>query len=132
MEQKPDTDSASTRWPVWAEGLPLVAILGAALAARWPFRHVVLIRDEGEYAYLGQQILRGAIPYQDAYNQKTPFVFYFMAAIQAVAGPGLPALRLATVGYGWITTVLLCLMTRRLLGPGAATGAALCGCRRFW
>jgi hypothetical protein len=124
-EQTPEAGSASRELPLWAEVLVLAAILGAALAARWPFRHVVLIRDEGEYAYLGQQILRGVIPYQDAYNQKTPFVFYLMAAIQAAAGPGLPALRLATVGYGWITTVFLYLLTRRLLGPGAAFGAAL-------
>jgi hypothetical protein len=124
-EQKLDAGPVGTRWPIWAEVLLLLAILGAALAARWPFRHVVLIRDEGEYAYLGQQILRGAVPYQDAYNQKTPFVFYLMAAIQSAAGPGMPALRLATVGYGWITTVLLYLTTRRLVGPGAASAAAL-------
>jgi hypothetical protein len=105
--------------------LALALILIVSFAARWPFRHLVLIRDEGEYAYTGQQILRGAIPYADVYNQKTPFVFYLMAGLQQAAGPSLEVLRTATAVYGLITTGVLYLLARRLFGPGAAFGAAL-------
>src|SRR5262245_15325871 len=80
----------------WQEAIIVGLILASSFAIRWPFRHVPLIRDEGEYAYLGQQILHGAIPYRDVYNQKTPFAFYFFAAIQVAFGSSLEALRVAT------------------------------------
>lgn len=112
-------------WPGVVEVLALLAILAAAFAIRWPFRHAVLIRDEGEYAYLGQQILRGAIPYLDVYNQKTPLTFYLMAAIQWLAGPEVTSLRITTTVYGLITTVVLYVLTRRLWGGPAAIVTAL-------
>jgi len=61
---------SSIRLPAWVELLLLVLILAVSFAVRWPFRHILLIRDEGEYAYTGQQILRGAIPYLDIYTRK--------------------------------------------------------------
>jgi 4-amino-4-deoxy-L-arabinose transferase-like glycosyltransferase len=111
--------------PVLAEALALSLILALAFAVRWPFRHMVLIRDEGEYAYLGQQILHGAVPYLDVYNQKTPFTFYLMAAFQWLAGPELAALRVATTVYGLVATVMLYLVVRRLFDPPTAIAAAL-------
>jgi hypothetical protein len=105
--------------------LALATVLLVSFVARWPFRNVVLIRDEGEYAYTGQRILHGAMPYAEVYNQKTPFVFYLMAAIQHTAGPGLATLRIATAVYGMVATVVLYLLARRLFGPGPAVGAAL-------
>jgi hypothetical protein len=112
-------------WTPGAEVLALAAILLVSFLVRWPFRNVVLIRDEGEYAYTGQRILHGDIPYADVYNQKTPFVFYLMAALQQAAGPGLATLRIATTVYGMTATVALYLLARRLFGPGPAVGAAL-------
>ena len=37
-----------------------------------------LERDEGEYAYIGQLILRGEIPYVAAHSMKLPGVYYAM------------------------------------------------------
>jgi len=121
----------------WIEFLLLGLLLVATLVVRWPYREVALIRDEGEYAHLGQEILRGAVPYADVYNQKTPFVFYLMALIQAVAGSSVSALRLATALYGAATTVVVFLLGRSLFGRGAALASAAafavmtfnqCGC----
>src|SRR5262249_37083673 len=112
-------------WTPGAEVLALAMILLVSFVVRWPFRNLVLIRDEGEYAYTGQRILHGAVPYAEVYNQKTPFVFYLMAAIQQFAGPGLTALRVATAVYGMVATVVLYFLARRLFGPGTAVGAAL-------
>jgi 4-amino-4-deoxy-L-arabinose transferase-like glycosyltransferase len=110
---------------LWRDLLVLTAILALSFALRWPFRDVSLIRDEGEYAYTGQRILKGAVPYVDVYNQKTPFTFYWMALIQWVAGPGLPALRLSTTLYGLVTAALLYVLARQLFGSFAGLIAAL-------
>ncbi|MFQ5418228.1 MAG: glycosyltransferase family 39 protein [Myxococcota bacterium] len=108
-----------------AEWLPLAIILLLSFAIRLPFRDAVLIRDEGELALLGQRILQGALPYADVYNQKTPFSFYFLAAVQAVAGEGLAALRTATVVYGLATTAVVYAIARRIGGIAAAAFSAL-------
>jgi hypothetical protein len=113
------------RWPLWVEVLALGVVLVVSFAVRWPFRNVVLIRDEGEYAYLGQQILRGAVPYLEVYNQKTPLVFYLMAAIQKLDGPDLAVLRIATAGYGLLTTLMTYFLARRLFNPAVALGSSV-------
>ena len=43
--------------------------------------NIVLERDEGEYVYAAQEILRGKLPYKDFYNMKFPGVYYFNALI---------------------------------------------------
>ena len=46
-------------------------------------RHIDIAfeRDEGEYTYAAQEILRGRVPYLDFYNMKLPGVYYFFAFI---------------------------------------------------
>jgi hypothetical protein len=116
-------DTAKTRWDR-TEFVVLALILAASFLVRLPFRDVPLIRDEGEYAHLGQDILRGQIPYRDVYNQKTPFTFLFFAAVQAVCGTSVPAIRIATSLYGLATTIVLYALARRLFGRAAAVATA--------
>jgi len=78
---------SSIRLPAWVELLLLVLNLGSFLRRALAIRHILLIRDEGEYAYTGQQILRGAIPYLDYFNQKTPFTFYFAGRVPVAGRP---------------------------------------------
>lgn len=105
--------------------LLLAAILLAAFAARLPFRDVVLIRDEGEYALAGQRILQGALPYRDVYLQKTPLACYFMAIVQSIVPTNLAAIRIATAVYGLLATALVYLAAARLLSRAAGVWAAL-------
>jgi 4-amino-4-deoxy-L-arabinose transferase-like glycosyltransferase len=114
---------AATGSVAW-EALGLALVATAAFAVRWPFRRAPLIRDEGELAQLGQAILQGAVPYLDVYNQKPPVTHYGMALLQAVAGPDLAVLRVATTLYGLATLVLVALLARRLAGPLAGQTAA--------
>jgi hypothetical protein len=99
-------DSGAHRYR-WLEAFLLVGLLTARLAARWPFLNVELFRDEGEYVHMGQEILRGTIPYLDVYNQKTPLVFYLMVGLQKVAGTSLEAVRIFTALWGLLTTLAL-------------------------
>ncbi len=103
----------------------LATILLAFWLARWPFREIPLIRDEGEYAYIGQRILLGDVPYRDVYNQKTPFAFYAMAAGQSLLGPGVSELRLFGSAYGLLSTSAVYVAARMALGPLGAAVAAL-------
>jgi hypothetical protein len=108
-----------------AEAFVLAAILSAFWLVRWPFRDTVLIRDEGEYAYIGQRILLGDVPYRDVYNQKTPFAFYAMAAGQALVGPSVAELRAFGSAYGLLSTSAVWALARAAFGPlGAAAAAA--------
>lgn len=104
----------------WREGLLLAALLLFFFATRWPFREADLIRDEGEYLHLGQEILRGRIPYLDIYNEKTPFVFYFFALVTWIAGIGIASVRVATTLYGMLTLAVLYALARRLFGGAVA------------
>jgi 4-amino-4-deoxy-L-arabinose transferase-like glycosyltransferase len=45
-----------------------------------------LERDEGEYALMGQMILKGIPPYEMAYNMKLPGAYYLYAMAMAVFG----------------------------------------------
>lgn len=119
---------ARVRATPWRARAGLLWVLGGCFAARWPFRHAPLIRDEGEYAHLGQAILAGVTPYLDVYNQKTPLVFYGMATLQAVAGEALATLRVATTLYGLATALVLWLVARRLFDARAALVAVLAFC----
>lgn len=103
----------------------LATVLFGSFLSRWPFRHAPLIRDEGEYALLGQLIREGAVPYLDIYYQKTPFTFYWMSAVQAMFGESLPALRVTTAIYGIVILVAVYALARRLSGPVAGIAAAL-------
>lgn len=60
------------------------------------FHHfnIVLERDEGEYAYAAQEILRGKLPYKDFYNMKFPGVYYFNAFIFFLFSDSVPVLKI--------------------------------------
>ena len=55
----------------WALGLLALLILATA-GIRLRLLGIPLDRDEGEYAYFGQLLLQGVLPYTQAYN----FRFY--------------------------------------------------------
>lgn len=62
-------------------GLILIALLWAAASLSWPFGF-----DHGVFAWVGDVILRGGVPYRDAFDVKGPMSFLPSAAVMAVAG----------------------------------------------
>jgi 4-amino-4-deoxy-L-arabinose transferase-like glycosyltransferase len=106
------------------ELLVLLLVLALTAALRLAFLHEPLERDEGLYAYIGQVILDGGVPYRDAMDQKPPGIHFIFAAMIAL-GDGTPeSFRIITAVYALATVVLIWLCTRRLFGAVAALAAA--------
>jgi hypothetical protein len=100
-----------------------VIILGVA-CLRLRLLGVPLERDEGEYAYMGQMILRGEVPYADAYNMKFPGVYYSYAVILAIFGQTDVGIHLGLLVINALAIVLLFLLAVRLFDVGTALAAA--------
>lgn len=62
-------------------GLAAIALLWAAASLSWPFGF-----DQGAFAWVGDVILRGGVPYLDAFDVKGPMSFLPSAAVMAAAG----------------------------------------------
>ncbi len=85
---------------------------------------VPLERDEGEYALMGQLILDGVPPYLEAANMKLPGIYYAYSAILAVFGQTVTGVHIGLMIVNLLSTVILFLIARRLIG---GAGAALAG-----
>lgn len=108
----------------WPARLVLGAIVLASALVRLRIAGLPLERDEGEYAYFGQLILRGEWPYVAAYNMKLPGIYYAYAAILALLGQTDVAIRVALLLVNAATIVLVAALARRFVGAGAALTAA--------
>ena len=94
-------------------------------AVRIRLLELPLERDEGEFAYAGQLLLRGVPPYQLAYNMKLPGTDAAYALIMAVFGQSTAAIHLGLVLLNAATIVLVFLLAKRLMDDiGAVIAAA--------
>lgn len=107
---------------VWGGGTLLV--FGLALLAiatlSWPFGW-----DQGIYAWAGDVIVRGGMPYRDAWEMKGPLVFYTFALAQTLFGQHLMAIRLLDLLFLAATAGALGAIIARTAGKTAAAGGAL-------
>src|ERR687892_1902970 len=63
------------------------ALFAALLLLRLPSLVQPMGADQGLYAYVGERILDGELPYRDAWDQKPPAIHYTYAALGAVLPP---------------------------------------------
>lgn len=105
---------------------PVFLVLFAALVAfRLPSLAQPAGADQGLYAYVGQRILAGGIPYRDAWDQKPPAIHYTYAAMFA-AWPDEAVVAGIDLLVAAVTAVLLMPLSRSLGAPsGAGQLAAL-------
>lgn len=104
--------------------LLLLAVLAVTALLRFRLLGVPLERDEGEYAYMGQLILAGETPYLAAHNMKLPGVYYSYAAILALLGESIAAIRTGLLAVNLLAIALVFSLARRLLDERAAVVAA--------
>jgi len=120
------------------------AVLGASFAiafvVRWRFLDLPLERDEGEYAYIAQLMLRGVPPYAEAYTMKFPGTPLVYALTFLVAGQSVAAIRIALLVVNFATAGILFALVSRTHGRNTsaiATGlfllwSAMPELRIFW
>jgi 4-amino-4-deoxy-L-arabinose transferase-like glycosyltransferase len=105
--------------------ITLICILALSLLLRLTFLHEPFERDEGWYAYIGQEILRGAIPYRDMIEMKPPGAFYLYALGLFLFGETKEAIRLFTALYSLLTVLTVYRTAQLVHGVRAGLIAAL-------
>ena len=74
------------RWGLMA--LAALSVLVAVASLRWPFGF-----DQGVFAWAGDVIGRGGLPYRDAWDVKGPVPYYVYALVDAATGHGMWGIR---------------------------------------
>ena len=119
---KPNAPDQSCLW-CW---IAIVAVLIAAAVIRGRLLAIPFERDEGEYAYIAQQMLKGVLPYESAYSMKLPGIYAVYAVILAVFGQTQTAVHLGLLIVNAATILIIFLFAKNLFGPlaGVASGCA--------
>lgn len=102
----------------------------ALVAVRVPSLAQPAGADQGLYAYVGQRILAGEVPYRDAWDQKPPAVHYTYAAMYALwPGDGDAVVATTDLIVAVATALLLLALGRRLGRSFTSTieGGSWCG-----
>jgi hypothetical protein len=84
---------------------------------------VPLERDEGEYAYMGQLLLKGMPPYLNVYTMKLPGVSVVYAVFMVLFGQTPFGIHLGFLIVNLISAGMVWLLARRLLGTQTAAAA---------
>jgi 4-amino-4-deoxy-L-arabinose transferase-like glycosyltransferase len=86
---------------------------------------VPLERDEGEYAYTAQLMLKGIPPYSLAYNMKMPGIYAVYAVILAIFGQTASGIHLSVIFVNIATVILLFWLVKKFfgIGPGVASAS---------
>ncbi len=102
----------------------LIAALAFFAVIRFRLRTMPLERDEGEYAYMGQQLLHGIPPYKLAANMKLPGTYIAYALIMAIFGETAAGIHLGMILVTTAASFFVFLLGKRLHGSlcGAVAG----------
>lgn len=101
-----------------------LALACVLLVARLPSLAQPMGADQGLYAYVGERILAGEVPYRDAWDQKPPAIHYTYAALRAASthqGAAAAADLLMAAVIAW----MLLAIGASLAGPDVGRAAAL-------
>ncbi len=111
--------------PNWVDGLILAIIVAFAAYLRSRFLGIPFERDEGTYAYFGQLVLDGEIPYTSFYEIKPPGLFYAYAFLIRVFGATVDGLQLGFLLVNLVSLAALYGLVRLIVGRVAAPASAL-------
>lgn len=123
VQKKNATPAAS-----WIGKVPRYLTMGVIilfLFIRIGFRDIPIERDEGSYAYMGQLLLKGEIPYKDFYEMKPPALYYSYAVLSALSGGDISMMHVWMALFLAIGGMLLFYLVRRWLDDGAGLIATL-------
>ncbi|HEX6644008.1 MAG TPA: hypothetical protein VF037_04990 [Gemmatimonadales bacterium] len=100
-------------------GAAAIAALWAVASLTWPFGW-----DHGAFAWVGDVIVRGGMPYRDAFDVKGPLSFYPSALVQLVTGRGAWGIRLFDLVLLLAAAAVVFRVASRFAGRAAGIGAA--------
>ncbi len=95
-------------------GLFTLACAGLFVYVRIRHLDIAFERDEGEYTYAAQEILRGKIPYKDFYNMKTPLVYYSLAFLFRLFGDSVHTVKISLLCINLLSAFFIFLTARKL------------------
>ena len=104
--------------------LALGVVLALVLVVRFRLLSVPLERDEGEFAYIGQLLLKGISPFTHAYTMKLPGVGVVYALFISVFGQSVAGIHLGLLLANLACVLLVFLLGRRLFDPATAALSA--------
>lgn len=116
----------TTSAPVSAAWVALVAVTALCFAIRARLADVPLDRDEGEFAYIAQQMLRGVPPYESGYAMKLPGIYLVYAANMLVFGQSIVGVHLGGAAANALAMLLVFLIGREILDEAGGGVAAAC------
>lgn len=102
----------------------LLALGAALLVVRLPSLVQPMGADQGIYAYVGERILHGDLPYRDAWDQKPPGIHYVYAGLRAVSRRDV-IVDAADLSSAAIVAILLWVIGGRIAGPVAGGVSAV-------
>jgi 4-amino-4-deoxy-L-arabinose transferase-like glycosyltransferase len=100
--------------------LSTMLVLLAIASLRWPFYW-----DHGIFAWIGDTILRGGMPYRDAWDVKGPLTFYMFGLVEWLFGKAMWGIRVVDLMLLTVGLVAAARVVRRLSGSGAAAYTVL-------
>ena len=103
--------------------LPILIVL-VTFYVRFRLLDVPLERDEGEYAYMGQLMLKGIPPFSAAYSMKLPGIYGAYALIIFLFGQTARAIHLGLLLVSLTNTILTFLLVRKIIDRWAGVVAA--------
>jgi 4-amino-4-deoxy-L-arabinose transferase-like glycosyltransferase len=99
-------------------------IIASALTVRIRLLGTPLERDEGEYAYMGQLLLKGIPPYTYAYTMKLPGVAIVYAVIMYIFGQSATSIHIGLMLINMASMGLIYLLGKRFFNKETAIYAA--------
>lgn len=117
-------EEAAANRPSVLHWLLLALVLVLVVAVRLRLLALPLERDEGEYAYMGQLLLKGYAPFEMAYNMKFPGTSMMYALIMMVFGQSAEGIHAGFMLINLGTVLLIFLAARRFMGNEIAVFAS--------
>jgi len=106
--------------PTYLTYVLLALVLTIVVYARIRLLSTPLERDEGEFAYMGQLLLKGIPPFTDTYTLKLPGVSFAYALFMLLFGQTAAAIRIGLLIVNGICIFQVYLLTKRLFDPATA------------
>ncbi|MFN0016085.1 MAG: ArnT family glycosyltransferase [Saprospiraceae bacterium] len=103
----------------------LIAAMLFVFFVRFRLLSLPLERDEGEYALMGQLILKGIPPYEMAYNMKLPGTYYAYALLMAIFGQSPEGIHAGLLVMNLASMALLFFIGKKLVNETVGVLAAV-------